>query len=70
MIEFEDASIISELVVEEGGAVEFVSNDGSLKKGYYIFVKSEESGDIFELVLSELELKTMLKQIKRSYNGN
>ncbi|UYL04724.1 hypothetical protein EBOKLHFM_00104 [Klebsiella phage KP13-26] len=64
MIEFEDASIISELVVEEGGAVDFVSNDGSLKKGYSIFVKSEESGDIFELVLSELELKTMLKQIK------
>lgn len=64
MIEFEDASIIPELVFEEGGAIDFVSVEGSLKKGYSLFVRSQKSEDIFELILSEEELKAMLKEIK------
>lgn len=65
MIEqFEDANIVTDLTLEEGGPIEFVSIEGGLVKGYSLYVSSEESGDIFELLLSEAELKEMLAEIK------
>lgn len=66
MIEFEDGSILAELTLEDGGAVEFTRDGNTFKKGYSLFLKSEESGDIFEVILSEEDLKAMLKEIKEN----
>lgn len=63
MIDFDDVSIFNQLTQEDGGPVDFYSDTG-LVKGYSLFIMPEGDGDIFEILLSEKELKAMLKEIQ------
>ncbi len=63
MIEFCDENILSDITLEEGGACDFCDDSG-YKRGYSLFIKSESSDEIFEVILSEEELKKMLKEVK------
>lgn len=64
IIEFDDINILDDLTADEGGAVLFVGSDGKEHKGYSLFVKSESDGEVFELILSERTIRSLLREIK------
>lgn len=63
MINFQDATIDKDITLEEGGA-SYLFFDGVEHKGYSLFIYVDKNVST-EIVLTEKELKGMLKEIKQ-----